>query len=333
MKTDPGHAGGPLRPPMRRFKQLRFRQLRAFVELADQGSFAAAAKRLNLAVTSVWQQVRSLEVSLGVDLVHAEGKTLTLTADGQRLLGLVSPLVRGFDDLQRSFADRESDPPQRLTLAVLSASIVPDLPGLLARFQTKHTDVELLLLERDSATCIGMLVSGAADLAVVGLLDDDTLAAGLTARGLTRCPFMFVCPQNHPLAHAPRLSLAALARHAFVLPAEGGNARSRVEAVFAAAGLRRNLKVAKEAAADEPLLGHVRKGFGVTIIPMSRLAATAESAAETRGIVVRDVSRLFGYETITLLHRGLRCQAAHEKALCDLLLARGDGDAARRRAR
>lgn len=303
----------------RRFKQMRFRQLRAFAELAEHGSFAATAKRLNIAVTSVWQQVRALEASLGAELVRAEGRSLALTPDGQRLLRLVSPLVRGFDELQRSFADRPPEPPTVLTLAASAAALEHDLAGTVASFEAMHADVDLRLIERDSATCLRMVEEGAADIAVAGTLDD-AFPAALAARRLARHPFMFVSRPDHALARSPRLSLANLARQAFVVHAEGSSARGRLDEVFGRAGLRGGFHVAMEAAVDESLLEHVRKGYGIAIVPVSDSTAAAEAAAGPAGLVLRDVSRLFGHETISVFQRRFRCQTAYEKDLCDLLL-------------
>ena len=77
-------------PARRHFKEMRFRQLRALVELAAQGSYAGAAGALGVAVPSVWQQVRALEEEFGVQLVAAEGKRVSLTDDGLLLMGLAS---------------------------------------------------------------------------------------------------------------------------------------------------------------------------------------------------------------------------------------------------
>ena len=65
-------------PKRRYFKEVRFRQIRALVELSRQGSFASAATSLGLAVPSVWQQVRALEDEYGVQLVVASGAQLSM---------------------------------------------------------------------------------------------------------------------------------------------------------------------------------------------------------------------------------------------------------------
>lgn len=57
-------------------------QLRAFVEVVDLGSFAAAARRLDLAPSVVTRRVAALEDELGVRLMQRSTRTLSLTEAG-----------------------------------------------------------------------------------------------------------------------------------------------------------------------------------------------------------------------------------------------------------
>ena len=98
--TTPRRIGTATDSPTRRyFKEVRFRQIRALVELSRQGSFAATAAAMGLAVPSVWQQIRSLEDEYGVQFVVAEGSKVSLTDDGRALVDLGRSLagVRSFD--------------------------------------------------------------------------------------------------------------------------------------------------------------------------------------------------------------------------------------------
>ncbi|MBM3982509.1 MAG: LysR family transcriptional regulator [Planctomycetes bacterium] len=103
------------------FKELRFQQLRALVELVGQTSFAGAAHTLGLATPSAWQQIRGLEVEFGVELVRVNGKTVELTDDGTALADLARPLVAGFDSLHEAFEGRTNLGPKRLVLASRSS--------------------------------------------------------------------------------------------------------------------------------------------------------------------------------------------------------------------
>ena len=305
----------------RRFKQLRFRQLRAFVELSLCGSFAAVAEKLELSVPSVWQQVRALEKAFGYELVHTEGRRLVFTDRGQLLLNMAAPLVKGFDELVETFSRPPEEAHQRLSLAAPNIALTNELPGPLDRFRREFPDVELQLVDRGSVACIDLVEKGEVDMAVAGRLDDEPLSALRTER-VTRYPFVLVCRTDHELAEATRLSLKTLARHAFVIPGAGTNARVRFDEVFAAADLRRHLQVVMEANTKELLLSYVQMGFGVAVASMSPVAMQrfAGDGARSR-LVFHDLSRLFGHENIDLFVRKSRYQPPHERAFCDMLLA------------
>lgn len=310
-----------MRPIMqtRRFKQLRFRQLRAFVELARAGSFAAVAERLELSVPSVWQQVRALEKAFDCELVHTEGRRLVFTDRGQLLLNMAAPLVKGFDELVQTFSEPPEQVQKLLSLAAPNMTLTNELPLPLDRFRRDHPDVELRLIDRGSAACIEMVEKGEVDMAVAGRLDDSPLPTLRTER-VGRYPFVFICRDDHDLAGAARLSLKTIARHPFVVPGVGTNARRRFDEVFEASGLRAGLQVVLEANTKELLLGYVQMGFGVAVVSMSPVAIKRLAADGRSRLVFHDLSRLFGHESIGLFIRRARFQPPHEKAFCDLLL-------------
>lgn len=304
----------------RRFKQLRFRQLRSFVELSRCGSFAAVAEKLELSVPSVWQQVRALETAFGCELVHTEGRRLVFTDRGQLLLHMAAPLVKGFDELVETFSRPPEEDHKQLSLAAPNIALTNELPGPLDRFRREFPDVELQLIDRGSASCIELVETGEVDMAVAGRLDENPLPSLRTER-VTRYPFVLICRADHELAEATRLTLKVIARHSFVIPGVGTNARMRFDEVFTAANLRQQLQVVMEANTKELLLSYVQMGFGVAVVSMSPVAMK-RLASETgrESIVFHDLSRLFGHENIDLFVRKSRYQPPHERAFCDMLL-------------
>ena len=60
-------------------------QFVAFAETAKQGGFAAAARQLGTAPSTISKSVQRLEDSLGVKLFHRTTRQVTLTPDGQRM--------------------------------------------------------------------------------------------------------------------------------------------------------------------------------------------------------------------------------------------------------
>jgi molybdate transport repressor ModE-like protein len=116
----------------RYFKEVRFRQIRALFEISRQGSFAAAARSLGMATPSVWRQVRALEDDYGVRFVMAKGRTVQLTEDGERLMGLAAPLVEGFDSLRMMFLDLQSGAERVLRLAAPASVLNSPLRHVIA---------------------------------------------------------------------------------------------------------------------------------------------------------------------------------------------------------
>lgn len=304
----------------RRFKQLRFRQLRAFVELSTLGSFAGVAEKLELSVPSVWQQIRALEKAFGCELVHTEGRRLVFTDRGRLLLNMAAPLVKGFDEVVDTFSRPPEDARRILSLAAPNIALTNELPGPLDRFRREYPDVELQLVDRGSGACVELVETGAVDIAVAGRLDDAALPALRTER-VTRYPFVFICRADHELADATRLSLKTIAKFPFVIPGAGTNARVRFDEVFSQADLRQRLQVVLEANTKELLLSYVQMGFGVSVASMSPLSIKRMTAAGRGPLVFHDMSRLFGHENIDLYTRRARYQPAHEKAFCEMLLA------------
>src|SRR5712692_6059437 len=65
---------------------MEFRQLRSLVTLAEVGTIAAVAKRLNLSPPAIHKQLRGLETELGIPLYEKAGRALRLTNACELLL-------------------------------------------------------------------------------------------------------------------------------------------------------------------------------------------------------------------------------------------------------
>jgi DNA-binding transcriptional LysR family regulator len=75
-------------------------QLRTFVAAADEGSFSAAARRLNRVQSAVSTWVGSLEAQIGVELFDRSGRYPKLTPEGILLLADARSIVTSVDTLK-----------------------------------------------------------------------------------------------------------------------------------------------------------------------------------------------------------------------------------------
>lgn len=118
---------------------------RIFVELAEAGSYAAAARTLGVARTTVMRKVSTLEAEVGVDLVQVAGSALVLTQAGHHLAREWRSLLRAQERLEqevRATAGRVAGTLRvRLPVMGTGVGIVPAI----AAFSRAHPEVEVLV--------------------------------------------------------------------------------------------------------------------------------------------------------------------------------------------
>jgi LysR family glycine cleavage system transcriptional activator len=116
--------------------------LQGFVLAARTGNLSVAATRLNLTVSALSHQIRSLEDRLGRCLFVRGPRGVDLTPEGARLLEAVGPQFESIERALRQFSAPQADV---LTLSVMpsvaSSWLVPRLPDFVAR----HPQLQLNL--------------------------------------------------------------------------------------------------------------------------------------------------------------------------------------------
>jgi DNA-binding transcriptional LysR family regulator len=117
--------------------------LRAFIAVAETGSFTAAAEVIARSQSAVSQKIIRLEEVLGFRVFERTSRALTLTPDGERLLAGARRMMVHFDTFMRDIKA-----PATVTLLRLgiSENLVPtQLPKLLSRFTQLYPDIQLEL--------------------------------------------------------------------------------------------------------------------------------------------------------------------------------------------
>ncbi|MDI1313030.1 LysR family transcriptional regulator [Prosthecobacter sp.] len=307
-------------PARRYFKEVRFRQIRALVELSRQGSFAATAAAMGLAVPSVWQQIRSLEDEYGVQFVVAEGSKVSLTDDGRALVDLAAPLVESFNGLRAMFEDQRSTAARTLTVVAPSAMLTGALRRPIILYRQNHPKVKLVLLDRPSYMARQVLEQDQADLAIMGMATGDEVMPQFQYQQLVRYAFYLMCPANHALARARQLTLAGIVSQPLVLAPEESSSHRQIRQVFAQAGLADRMNVTVTATNRALLLNYVAIGFGIAIGTSAASVKPPKRAAGETEVVVREAAALFGHEEVFLVQRKGRFEPAHVRAFRELVL-------------
>ncbi len=139
--------------------------LRTFVAIADSGSFTAAAKAVSRTQSAVSMQIKRLEETIGSALFVRAGRSISLTADGESLLGYARRILR----LQDQALARLAEPSMagRVRIGAPDDYVTQFMPGILARFAGSHPNVQVGLHCEPSAVLNDQLDRGELDLAIV----------------------------------------------------------------------------------------------------------------------------------------------------------------------
>jgi len=124
--------------------------LRTFVAVADTGSLAAAACRLDIAASVVTKRIVQLESSVSARLFKRSTKRVTLTESGARYLPKARRLIHDYDEV---FAEMSHSPRQvegHIRIRVPTPMAIGFMAEALAKFQRLYPRVSLdvVLLER-----------------------------------------------------------------------------------------------------------------------------------------------------------------------------------------
>ncbi|GGO08376.1 LysR family transcriptional regulator [Microbispora bryophytorum] len=188
---------------------MELRQLRTFEAVVAHRTVTDAAVALDLAPSSVSEQIRTLERDLGVALFERGPRGMRLTAAGERLRGWARRLLDQADQARRDVQETRLV----LRLGALETIAVVHVPAVLARLAERRPDL-VVEVRSDGARDRLMDAVAAADLDAALLLDTGNdlgglgfgaPAAPLAFLDLGPVPLALVAAPDHPLAGASRL--------------------------------------------------------------------------------------------------------------------------------
>ena len=253
------------------------RQLRYFVEIAESGSFSAAAERLFIAQSALSRQVRELEQQLDTALFERTARQPRLTAAGLAFLPRARHLLQDLD--KASTLAREVGQGLRGSLRLSHSSTVPLTGTLLQRlggYLRENTGVSMEIAQLSSEGQLEELADGRLD---IGLLRLPVLRQheGLCVEALFEEPLLLAVADTHPLATHDSVRLQDLREEPFIsIPhrQRGGLSYLSAELCMSAGFFPRPARVVSRKTTQLQL---IQAGFGVALLPrcMQDIAPTS----------------------------------------------------------
>ncbi len=121
-------------------------ELRAFMAIAEHGSFRRAADLLGITRSSLSHVMRGLEDRLGARLLHRTTRSVSLTETGERLLKRIDPLMSGLDAALEDVAGEQGRLTGELRINGSEGAIRLLLRNIVPEFMTRYPGVTLDLV-------------------------------------------------------------------------------------------------------------------------------------------------------------------------------------------
>ena len=280
--------------------------LRAFVAVAECGSFSLAAEQIHLTQSAVSKRIATLEHQTDARLFDRIGRRIALTEAGHLLLPRAREILGLFEDTQRALTRLSGTVRGRLSLATSHHIGLHRLPPVLRRYTQRWPDVRLDMQFLDSEQAYQGVLDGSLELALATLAPHT--AKPLVATPLWMDQLYFVCAPDHPLTHQRSLTLDALSQVDAVLPGEQTFTRAMVMSAFNQAGL--DVGVSMSTNYMETLKMMVSIGLGWSVLPETLL----DESVHRLDIDHPPIERPLGY----LFHEN-RTLSNAARAMIDLL--------------
>lgn len=139
--------------------------MQSFVAVVEAGSFAQAARRLDLTSAAVAARIKALEEDLGVSLVKRSGRSVKPTESGIRILEDTRAIVRSVRDL-RALAN-DGGQPGELRIGCFVSALTNVLPRILKRLYDIYPNASIFVTPGASIELCRKVASGELDAAIV----------------------------------------------------------------------------------------------------------------------------------------------------------------------
>ncbi|MGC7097227.1 LysR family transcriptional regulator, partial [Amycolatopsis lurida] len=251
------------------FSDVSLTALRVFREVAERGTFTAAAAALGYTQSAVSRQIAALERSAGAELVERRHDGVRLTAAGHIVVRRAASVLDQVDATGRELAGLP-DEHGTVRLGWFASAGAALVPRALAALRETHPAITVITREGSTPALARALRAGTLDLALLAsappFRPPDSETPALRLRTLTERGLCVAVPSAHPLARGDFADVADLAGQRWI----AGSGDDRVMGVWP--GLDERPEIAHTARDWLAKLHLVAAGCGITTVPASLAA-------------------------------------------------------------
>ncbi len=293
---------------------IKLKDLRYLVAVADTRHFGRAAERCFVSQPTLSAQLKKLEQSLGVQLIERQPNNVGLTEAGEQIVERARRILEACTEVT-TLARSHRDPLAGALRVAFLPTIGPYLLPHIARpLQRALPRLELHLHEYQTAPMLARLRAGELDLGILALPVD---LEGLEARELYNEPFKVLVPERHALSRRERVQMSELEGESLLLLEEGHCLRDQALEVCSRVGLGERQDYS--ATSLETLRQMVATGAGITLLPQ---LATEGAYGNARGVAVLPFVKPIPHRQVGAVWRRTSARRPAIEAVCEVIAER-----------
>ncbi|KRM60200.1 LysR family transcriptional regulator [Secundilactobacillus malefermentans DSM 5705 = KCTC 3548] len=237
------------------------RKLATFVDLAQTNNYSKTAERLYSTQATVSKHILSLEKEWHVMLFSRAHRTVSLTAEGKKILPLVNSLLEKEHELQKVIELQNNQRTNSLIIKTIPSVSQYGAFNVITEFAKQQPQIELKFNEVETDSLFDQLADESADIIFTRLFDKIPRFDVLTSE---QDYFVALLPKTHPLAKQKEISANMLKGESFLLLDDSTQLLAPVVASLREAGVKPD--IIYEGKRIDLILGMLNRGMGVSIM-------------------------------------------------------------------
>jgi DNA-binding transcriptional LysR family regulator len=284
--------------------------LRAFLAVADLGSFKAASDSIHLSQSALSRRVDKLEEALGIALFVRTTRKVELTTVGRSFAPKARNVLNELDSALLGITDVAERISGEITIACVPSAVAYFLPRAVREYHAHYPRIRVRLIDESSSDILLNVTRGEADFGVtyVGAQEAD-----IDFQPVMQDPFVLACHRDHPLAGRQKVKWSELEAYDYISLAQGSGNRLLIDQALIKSNTRPRWFC--EVHHVPALVSLVQAGAGLGVVPRLAMPPDGHPTLVSVPLYQPEVARTLG-----LIKRRGRALSAAAQLFYDLLM-------------
>lgn len=284
--------------------------LRAFLAVADLGSFKAASVAIHLSQSALSRRIDKLEGAIGVALFERSTRKVELTTVGRSFVPKARNVLNELEAALLGISDVAERISGEVTIACVPSAVAYFLPEVMRSYHRKYPGIRIRVIDESSFDILLNVARGEADF---GLTYIGAQEADLEFEPVLQDPFVLACTKDHPLAKRRKVRWEEIGQHSYIALAQGSGNRLLIDLALAQG--KSQPRWFCEVQHVPALVSLIEAGLGVGVVP--RLAMPRQGHPKLVSVALHEPEIV---RTLGLIKRRGRALTPAARHLYDLLI-------------